>query len=362
MRRILSVLFVLSVLSPNAEAQKKLWADRAQATMSYMQKHMWNAASQNYVRRADQPGAPGSDAWGITIVLDAYAYMVEGGLLKPEQLKQYYQSSSALYEKTNGTRGARILAQQGDQIYVGGDDDLQWCAALVHCFEATKDTEYLEAAKFAFNALIDMGFWIDGGNGGSKGWAWNSADRRPNGVSTAYGALAAARLYHATNDNVYKQWAVTSLNALETPQVGFFPRDMMVAADAAITCSEHTKDADLLTRAQKLAGTAVAQAHEIMGGKRKGELNPTDVGDIADGLIHMSTVMHNRSYQTEAIRMIDFFAGQRTASDIAEHGFFSRYDSKGKPVTSGSYLGVPLAVPFLPEVAEMLKLFAILVV
>lgn len=357
MRRILSVLLVLFVLCPQqAPAQKNLWADRAQATMSYMQKHMWNAATGNYVRRADQPNAPGSDAWGITIVLDAYAYMVESGLMKPEQIKQYYQSSSALYEKTNGDHGARILARQGSQIYIGGDDDLQWCAALVHCFKVTKDSEYLNASKFAFNALIEMGFWIEGP---SKGWAWNSSDRRPNGVSTAYGALAAARLYQATGDNVYRQWALSSLNALNTPQVGFFPRDMMVAADAAITCFEVSRDHDFSGRAQKLATMAVSQSHEILGGKRKGELNPTDVADLADGLFHMTAVTHNKSYQAEAIRLINFFTGHRSLSDIEEHGFFSRYDTKGNPITNGNYLGVPLGVPFLPEVAEMLKLFAI---
>jgi hypothetical protein len=320
-----------------------------------MQKHLWNPTTGNYVRRADQPQAPGSDAWGITIMLDAYAYLVEDGLMKPEQMKQYYQSSSALYEKTNGDHGARILARQGGQIYIGGDDDLQWCAALVHCFEASKDSEYLNAAKFAFNALIDMGFWIEGP---SKGWAWNSSDRRPNGVSTAYGALAAARLYKVTGETVYRQWVLASLKALETPQVGYFPRDMMVAANAGLLLYEVTQDNIDLLNSETLAETANFQAHEILSGKRKGELNPTDVADLADGLFHMSTVTRDKFYKAEANKLIGFFVGHRTASDIEEQGFFSRYNTKGSPVTNGNYLGVPLNVPFLPEVAEMLKLFA----
>jgi hypothetical protein len=317
---------------------------------------MWNAASSNFVRRADQPTARTSDAWGITIVLDAYAYMVDGGFLKREDLKQYYLSSSALYERTGTDRGARILARQGSQFYVGGDDDLQWCAALVHCYEVTKDTDYLFAARTAFNALFDLGFWIDGA---SKGWAWNSGDRRPNGVSTAYGALAAARLFKATGEVPFKEWAAASLNALKTPQVGFFPRDMMVASDAALTIYEVTHDADFLHRAEELEATAIAGSKKVMDGSQKGELNPTDIGDLADGLYHFYGVTHNPNDRTAARNLLLFFSKRRTTEDIAQHGFYSRYRPTGEPEAEGSYLGVPLSVAFLPEVAEMLKLYAI---
>jgi len=354
-RIIVVVLFVTTLASNTAFSQKKLWAERIAATREYMQKHLWNAATGNFVRRADNPNAPGSDAWGITIVLDAYAYLVEDGLMKPDELKQYFQSSSGMYEKTNGIHGARILARQGSQFYVGGDDDMQWCAALVHCYEATKDTEYLETAKFAFNALIELGFWKDEE---SKGWTWNSSDQRPNGVSTAYGALAAARLYHATNGDVYKQWVTASLNALATPQVGFFPRDMMVAANAALTAYEVSHEESFLERAKSLANLATAQAEEILKGKRSGERNPTDVADVAEGLLRFASVTHDKSYQLAAQKLINFFVGRRSAQDIAEKGFYSRYDTKGNPDRNGSYLGVPLTIPFLPEVAEMLKLFA----
>jgi uncharacterized protein YyaL (SSP411 family) len=261
-----------------------------------------------------------------------------------------------LYEKTDGISGARILARQSDQIYVGGDDDLQWCAALVHCFEATKDTDYLNAAKSDFNALIAMGFWQ---NGESKGWSWNSGNKRPNGVSTAYGALAAARLYAATGEDVYKQWANSSLEALKTPQVGFFPRDMMVAANAALTIFEASKEKAFLDRANELESSAEKGALALLHHDGTGERNPTDIGDLADGLFHFYKVAHKAKYKTLAETFINFFSGKRTSQDIAEHGFFSRYDTKGQPLSTGAYLGVPLNVPFLPEVAEMLKLFAI---
>ena len=355
MRR--NIILILSILcfTVSAHAQKKLWADRLMATRSYMEYHLWNPNTQNFVRRADQPNAPGSDAWGITIVLDAYAWMVQSNTMKPQEMKQYFQSSSMLYEKTDGNSGARILARQGDQMYIGGDDDLQWCAALVHCFEATKDTDYLKAAKSDFNALIAMGFWQ---NGDAKGWSWNSGDRRPNGVSTAYGALAAARLYSATREDVYKQWANSSLDALKTPQVGFFPRDMVVAVNAACTMYDVTKEHRYLDRANEWAKLAIKQAKEVMAGKREGECNPTDIADLAEGLDHLSC-LSSKSYATEAIKFLNFFTGHRSAKDISEKGFFSRYDVKGNPIFIGSYIGVPCNVPFLPEVAEMLKLFAI---
>src|SRR5437879_1828320 len=102
-RTIISALSVLSVgLVPSARAQKNISTERMLATKDYMKHHLWNSTTQNFVRRAaderssaDQPDAMGSDAWGITIVLDANAYMVERGLMKPEELKNYFYSSSS---------------------------------------------------------------------------------------------------------------------------------------------------------------------------------------------------------------------------------------------------------------------------
>ncbi len=356
MRRNIIIALSIFCATVSAHGQKKQWRDRIQATRSYMQRHLWNPQTRNFVRRADQPNAPGSDAWGITIVLDAYSYLVRDSLMKPEEMKQYFQSSSMLYEKTNGNSGARILARQGDQIYVGGDDDLQWCAALMNCFAATGDSDYLNAARSSFKALFDMGFWQ---NGDSKGWSWNSNDRRPNGVSTAYGALAAARLFAATKDNVYKQWAAASLNALKTPQVGFFPRDMMVAASAAMQVFEISKETAFRDRAMELATSAAAGAESLLHHDGTGERNPTDIGDLTDGFFHLYSVTHQAKYESLAKTFLYFFVGMRSAEDIEQHGFYSRYNTNGNPILTGSYLGVPTNVPFLPEVAEMLKLFAI---
>ena len=355
-KNIVFILTFIFIAEGAVLGQKKQWEPYLTATASFMQHHMWNANTQNFVRRADQPNAPGSDAWGITIVLDADAYLVQNRLMKPEQLKRYFASSSMLYEKTNGNSGARILARQGDQIYIGGDDDLQWCAALSHCYLVTKDSDYLTAATTSFKALIDMGFWQDGT---SKGWAWNSGDRRPNGVSTAYGALAAARLYEATGDNVYKEWCAASLNALKTPQVGFFPRDQMVAAEAAMTVYAATKDKSFLSRATELADSAIAGGLAKLSKDIPGERNPTDIGDLADGLFYFYHVTHNAKYQGLALKFLNFFLTKRNSTDIEQNGFYSRYDTHGAPITIGAYLGVPCSVPFLPEVAEMLKLFAI---
>src|SRR5665213_1486063 len=259
MRRIIvlavSVLSVLSV-AKTAHAQKKLWDGLRQATESYMQHHLWNPQTGNFVLSGDRPNAPGSDSWGITIVLDAQAYMVEYGLMKPAEMKSYFVTSTLIYNRTNGNSGARILGQMPNgEIYMGGDDDLQWDAALAHCFEVTKDSDYLSAAESSFKGLIDNGFWMDGV---SKGWMWNSRVRQPDGVSTAYGALTAARLYSITHNEVYKQWAAASLNALRTPQVGFFPRDMMVAADAALTTYLVSHDEAFHRRAVELLDSAIA--------------------------------------------------------------------------------------------------------
>ena len=356
MKKNVIIVFAVFCIVGGARAQKAHWEPLLNATQSYMQQHMWNAQTGNYVLRADEPTAPGSDSWGITIVLDAQAYMVANGTMKPEEMKNYFISSTSLYERTNGNSGARILGERDGQPYIGGDDDLQWCSALVHCFEITKDSDYLDAAKSSFKALIDNGFWMDGV---SKGWMWNSFVRKPDGVSTAYGSLTAARLYEVTHNDVYKQWAAASLNALKTPQVGIFPRDFMVAADAALTTYVASHDESFHKRAMELLDSAVTGGLAMLHHQEPGHRNPTDIGDLADGLFHFYRVTHNVKYKTLALTFINFFVDHRTPSDIAAKGFYNEYDTKGQPILTGSYLGIPNTVPYISEVAEMLKLFAI---
>jgi hypothetical protein len=90
-----------------------------------------------------------------------------------------------------------------------------------------------------------------------------------------------------------------------------------------------------------------------------GERNPTDIGDLADGLYYFYKVTNNTKYKKLAETFIQFFVSHRTIADITGHAFYSRYDTKGAPVLTGSYLGVPCSIAFFPEVAEMQKLFAI---
>src|SRR5271167_3185975 len=97
MRRIVINLFLAVCLSGAAHAQKKVWEGYLTATQSYMQHHLWNSSTGNYVLRADHPDASGTDSWGLTIVLDADAYMVTEGLMTPAAMKQYFVSSTMIY-------------------------------------------------------------------------------------------------------------------------------------------------------------------------------------------------------------------------------------------------------------------------
>ena len=262
MKKLFCCIVLLFSISSCSEAHKNNWGSLLTATNTYLKSYLWNAETDNYVRRSDMKNSTGSDAWGITIELDAMAYMVEGGVIKAQELKDYWKSSTEIYERTSGFLGARILARRGEQIYIGGDDDMQWSAALAHCFMATHDSIYLNASQMAFKELVRAGFWhVDSL---SRGWSWNSADPRPNGVSTAYGALAAARIYQITTDSIYKQWAIKSLEALKTPQVGFFPRDMMVAASAAMILYEKLKDPIFMTQALTLKDSAISRGTALM--------------------------------------------------------------------------------------------------
>ena len=321
-----------------------------------MQEKMWNPATGNFIRRTDQPpAAQKSDAWGITIVLDAYSYMVRTGNMKPEDLKNYYRSSSSLYERTDGGRGARIIARQGSEIYVGGDDDLQWVSALVNCYEATKDSLYLRDAMGAFNGLIELGFW----KSQPAGWAWNMRDQRPNGVSTSYGALAAARLFQATKLPVYRSWAVVALTALQSGgQVAFIPRDQMVAAEAAALMYQETHEEKFRTLALTWSKHALTEIELVLTGKQEGERNPTDAADLAEGFAKVALSTKSPQFLSERDRLLRFFFTERSNDDIKANGFYSRYLTSGKPDLSGAYLGVPCTAQYLPEVAEMLKLEA----
>jgi hypothetical protein len=109
----------------------------------------------------------------------------------------------------------------------------------------------------------------------------------------------------------------------------------------------------------ELEGSSVTGGIALLHHEGTGERNPTDIGDLADGLFHFYKTTHNTKYKSQAETIINFFVNHRTAQDIAEKGFFSRYDTHAMPVLTGAYIGVPCNVQFLPEVAEMLKLFAI---
>jgi len=356
---VLTTFIVIADTAPAQPTKDKL-QERLLATYSFMQQKMWNPNNGNFIRRTDVPsGAQKTDAWGVTIVLDAYAYMYELGLMKADAIKQYFHSSTALYERTDNGHGARIIARQGSQIYVGGDDELQWIAALMHLYSVTKDPEYLNEAQGSFTALVTtLGFWSTK----PTGWSWNSNDRRPMGVSTSYGALAAARLFEATKDSVYKKWTDVALRALQMPQVSYIPRDRMIAAEAAATLYKLTKEKGYLDYALATTKIAVEEVDQVLKGKKEGERNPTDVGDLAEGLYSVADITGDKKYAQKANALIEFFHQKRTVDEIKSSGHYSRYTTEGKPDVNGQYLGVPLTAQYLPEVAEMLKIEALQIV
>jgi hypothetical protein len=133
----------------------------------------------------------------------------------------------------------------------------------------------------------------------------------------------------------------------------------MVAADAALTMFEVSKEISFRDRAMEFEADAVKGAMALLHHDGTGERNPTDIGDLADGLFHFYKTTHNTKYKSQAETIINFFVNHRTAPDIADKGFFSRYDIHAQPIIQGAYIGVPCNIQFLPEVVEMLKLFAI---
>jgi hypothetical protein len=120
-----------------------------------------------------------------------------------------------------------------------------------------------------------------------------------------------------------------------------------------------TKETTFRDRAMELEADAVKGGMALLHHEGTGERNPTDIGDLADGLFHFYKTTHSAKYKSQAETIVNFFVNHRTAQDITDHGFYSRYDTHAMPVLIGAYIGVPCNVQFLPEVSEMLKLFAI---
>src|SRR5438874_5646542 len=107
MKKSLAIFIVLVSIASCSEAHKPSSYSLLNATDTYLKPYLWNDETEHYVRRVDVKNSAGSDAWGITIELDAMAYMLEDGIIKDQELKNYWKSSSDLYEKTSGFLGAR---------------------------------------------------------------------------------------------------------------------------------------------------------------------------------------------------------------------------------------------------------------
>ena len=94
-----------------------------------------------------------------------------------------------------------VLQRNGFVLYNHFYDDMEWMAlALLRAYNLTDDTLYLEDAKKLFNDII-RGWMPEGGI------AWNKDHQSVNACSNGPAAILAARLYRATGDETYLDWA-----------------------------------------------------------------------------------------------------------------------------------------------------------
>jgi len=155
--------------------------------------------------------------------------------------------------------------------------------------------------------------------------------RFPVGVSTAYGGLAAARLYKITHKSRYKEWAEKSIQAMCGRLSPTISRDWMITAFALLTLYEVTNDSTYLGHAKKIADRILSRLPELFKENVPGNLNPTDIGDFAEPLLVLSAATGQQSYAIQAQHLVDFFNTRRNPRDVEQHGYFSQYKPNGRP-------------------------------
>lgn len=100
---------------------------------------------------------------------------------------------------------AGVKAKNGNTFYNKFYDDMQWNAlTMLRLYDVTKDEKYLTTAK-ALWVDIETG-WNDKAGGGIA-WVKDQLHSK-NACSNGPAAILAARLYNATKDDYYKQWAL----------------------------------------------------------------------------------------------------------------------------------------------------------
>jgi predicted alpha-1,6-mannanase (GH76 family) len=117
----------------------------------------------------------------------------------------YLRSNSDYYKAFFSQWFEGVRKKNGNRWYNNFFDDMEWNGiALVRVYSATNEQKYLDAAKEIWGYIIEG--WNDYAGGGIA-WERDNNIWSKNACSNGPASILAARLYAATGENEYQEWA-----------------------------------------------------------------------------------------------------------------------------------------------------------
>ncbi|RZK21366.1 MAG: hydrolase [Pedobacter sp.] len=243
-----------------------------------------------------------------------------------------------------GYQAYPAMLEKSDRYY---DDNALVCIDYAETYFNTKDAIYINKAKEVFNFIISG--WDEKLDGGVY-WLEGHKDQKPacsNGMAT----LAALKLYQASNDPVYLNWAKRFYQwmqaRLRNPQ-GIYYNDVKMDGkpnatyytyntgsmlESAVLLYEFTKDPAYLKEAQFVAASSYQFFSRAENGLRSFNIDlPWFVTVLFRGYEALYKIDHNPKYIQAVARDLD----RAWAKSVDQYGFLtakwaSDETSKRKP-------------------------------
>lgn len=173
------------------------WQAAADSSTTALTSRFWNTSTHYFVYNADE-FSNGQDpgywpqAHAMDVIIDAYVRT--GDTKYSDMFGQWYEGIKAV-NFSNRNQGYR------NDYY----DDSEWIGlTMMRLYEVTNDSKYLTTAKDLFEWI--MTGWNEQGGGGIA-WEATSHQWSKNACSNGPAAILATKLYTATQDGTYLEWA-----------------------------------------------------------------------------------------------------------------------------------------------------------
>jgi predicted alpha-1,6-mannanase (GH76 family) len=179
--------------NPSPEIEEKAatdWSAAADSSSRTLVTHFWDGAERYFW--TDNHGNKNFQYWPQAHALDVL-------------IDAYERSGNDFYSAYFDLWFDGVKKRNGNRWYNSYFDDMEWIAlALLRAYQATNEAKYKEAA------LELWGYIQEGWNnyaGGGIAWERDNHIWSKNACSNGPACILAARLYQATGDEAYREWA-----------------------------------------------------------------------------------------------------------------------------------------------------------